>query len=629
MIRRLLPALLLGCDDGQELGDEREFGALECHSLRTEDDLPSATQTFTVVHDAASGQVLATNLGLPYLSVIDPVSELRTDAIRWTTAPANNPRVVVDASGQAWIGSLSEPNLVRVDVAAREISPITVVSGVNWLVALDDSVVIPQVREVVRVAADGSIAARTLPANGGARVGDDLVLVSNDMVSRLSVDTLALLDECAAPFSAFLVAGLPDGALVISDGQRIARFSCGDVRDVESWGVGNDITSLVADGTSVWALDRVGTEDPTRGTAWRVDSAGDPVAAFSTAKNTGYGAVIDGVLWANAEGSSEVSAWSIADGQRQAEVSIGTSAADVVVGDDGGVIVTGRLSALVGRLDGDEVTRTEPLVWPWAPVRSGDRLVLLDHLEGKIASIDAKKLDDLRTADLGKGPNSLLTFDSLAWSESRGTWLVAESEADVLLEVDLEGGRVLREWALGGPALTDAHLASQLELQLDGDIALLARTSDGRLTRLNLTSGERVDAWLSEDHLDLLRARRQSRATQLADGALWLGPLRLNPSTLAVEEVWTEVGSLLAAWPGAAGEWLAISPGGKDLLHVDDSGSTLASFAWFDDAQPGTVAALAPEGDAAWVTRSYEGRVCRVPLGLIDQGSAKAPGYPE
>lgn len=164
----LLPVLLLACDEVQDSGEEREPESLECHSLRTEDALPSATQTFTVGYDPVGERVLATNLGLPYLSVIDPASERRTDAIRWTTSPANNPRLVVDGGGRAWIGSLSDPSLVAVDVAAREVAPIEVTGGVNWLVALDDSVLIPQSREVVRVAADGTIVAHTLPANGGA-----------------------------------------------------------------------------------------------------------------------------------------------------------------------------------------------------------------------------------------------------------------------------------------------------------------------------------------------------------------------------------------------------------------------------------------------------------------------------
>lgn len=623
--------LLVACEPAQDSGKVAEKGVVECHSLRTEDALPSATQTFSIAHSAVSQRVVATNLGLPYLSVIDPDSETRTDAIRWTTAPANNPRVVVDGTGLVWIGSLSEPTLVQVDLSSGTVTEIDGIGGVNWLVALDDSVLVPLGGEAVRVGADGAVVATESsgPASGGARVGDDVVTLAGQQALRLDATTLSLRETCMLPFAADFVAGLPDGALVASDGQRVARVRCGDERGGESWTIGNDITSLVADGTSVWVLDRVGPQDPTHGTAWRVDVTGEPIAAFSTAKNTGYGEVIDGALWANAEGSSEVSAWSVSDGTPLAEVSIGTSTADVVVDDDGGVIATGRLSALVGRLDDGELTRTEPLAWPWAPVLAGERLVLLDHLEGKLASIDAHHLDDLVTVDLGKGPNSLLTFDSVAWWSSHGTWLVAESEADVLLEVDLEGGAVLNEWPLGGPALTDAHLASQLELQLDGDTALLARTADGRLTRLNLTSGDRVDGWLSDEHLDLLRSSRQSRATQLADGSLWVGPLRVNATTLAVEEVWAEVGSLLAPWPGEPGAWLAISPKGTALLHVDNAGSAGAPFEWFDDAQPGTVAALTPEADAVWVTRSYEGRVCRVPLALIDRGSTSAPGYPD
>lgn len=619
---------LAGCESVEDTGGADASDDIECHSLRTEDALPSATQTFAVAWDPVGGRVLVTALGLPFLSVIDPVAGKRVAAIAVGPAPAMNPRLVADDSGIGWVGSLSSPELVRVDVDSGLATQLSGFSGVNWLVAMPSGVVLPQAGRVVRIATTGEVVAEAgvSAATGGARVGEDVVVLEDAAAVWLDGGTLAETRRCDLPFAAKFVAGLPDGNLVVSDGDRLARLDCGG-GEAGSWPFDADITSLIADGTSVWALDRVSADDPTVGTAWRIDVTGTPAKAFPTAKNTGYGAIVEGVLWANAEGSSEVMAFRLADGARLAEVSTGTSAADVVVDSEGGVVVTGRLSALVGRIDDGETLRTEPLEWPWAPTLAGDRLVLLDHLHGTLASLDAHHLDDLIAFDLGLGPNELLTFDSLAFAEDRGTFLVAESQADVLLEVDLDAGELVHRWDLGGPLVTDTHLASQLELQLDGDVALLARTSDGRLTRLDLATGDRREATLTADHLKVLRSRRQTRATQLAGGFLWLGPLRIDADTLDVVDLWPDIGGILAPWPGAEGEWLAITANGKALAHVNTQGELGPSLAWFDEPQPGTVAALDPDGQAAWVTRSYEGRVCRVPLKRVDEGAATPPAY--
>lgn len=619
---------LAGCEGGEDTGETALTEDIECHSLRTEDAYSSATQTFAVAWDPVGRRVLATALGLPFLSVIDPVAGKRVGAIAVGSAPAMNPRLVADESGVGWVGSLSSPELVRVDVGSGTATQLSGFSGVNWIVAMPSGVVIPQAGRVVRVATTGEIVAEADvgAATGGARVGEEVVVLEASAAVWLDGGTLVETGRCALPFLAKFVAGLPDGNLVVSDGEQLARVDCG-AGEAGSWALDADITSLIADGTSVWALDRVSADDPTVGTAWRVGPTGVPVPAFPTAKNTGYGAIVEGVLWANAEGSSEVMAFQLADGTRLAEVSTGTSAADVVVDSDGGVLVTGRLSALVGRIDAGEVLRTEPLEWPWAPMLAGDRLVLLDHLHGTLASVDAHHLDDLIAIDMGVGPNELLTFDSLVFVEERGTFLVAESQADLLIEVDLAAGRVVQAWGLGGPLVTDPHLASQLEVQIEGEVALLARTSDGRLTRLDLATGDRRDATLTADHLKVLRSRRQTRATQLADGWLWLGPLRIDPETLEVKDLWPEIGGLLAPWPGEAGGWLAITANGKALVHVNAEGEMGPSLAWFDEPQPGTVAALESGGAAAWVTRSYEGRVCRVPLDRVDQGAATPPAY--
>ena len=617
--------LLAACDPPPAEVDPQ---TLRCATFRDEDTLPSSTQTFSVAVDPARGRAVATGLGLPWLSVVDLGSATRVDALRHASTSTRTPHVVLDGAGTAWVASASQPALVRVDVDARTVDEVAGLEPLQWAAGLDVGVVVSSGGAVVRLDTTGAIVATAAggPARAGAVHPLGVVVVDGDQARLLDAASLATVGGCALAFAPTSVAALDDGSLVYADLTHLGRQVCTPDAVAETWAVGREVHTLVAGGDHVLALDRVGADDPTRGVAIRVGTTGAPSVAFATAKNTASGGYdADGVLWAAAEGSSEVVGFD-GDGGVRAEVSTGTSLADLVVGPGGEVYGTGRLSALVGRRDGDVLLRAEPLVWPWAPRLDGDRLVLLDHLLGHLVALDAATLTETARVDLGLGVNELLTFDSLAQAPDRGTWLVAESQSDVVLEVDLDAGGVLRSWALGGPAVTDPDQGAQLELHYRGDgTAFLARTYDGRLTRLDLDGAELEHAWLDEADAALLLERRLTRALVPDGDTVWVGPHRIDPDGLERLETWDAIEAVSAPWPGAPGEWAAVSADGLALLHVDADGAERARYAWTAEPEPGTVMVPDPDGAAFWVNRSYEGLACRVPLTAIDAGRTRPP----
>ena len=591
-----------------------------CFSLRTEDTFPSMTQTFDVALDSARGRGVATGLGLPYLSVLDLGRGARTDAIRYSERSTTYPRAALDGAGTAWVASQSAPALVRIALDTRVVTPIPTVSEARWVVGLHAGVLVPRPTAsdapgVVRIDGDGAVLADSSlsAARAGAAHPDGVVVLTDTEAVVLDADTLVEGERCDLPFSGDRVTALDDGTLYVSDGTRLARLGCADATP-ETWTVGVEITALVSDGVTAWALDRIGEADPTGGVTWRIAPNAAPILDFSTGKNTGYGDVdrATGTLWVNAEGTAEVHAYTLANGARAAAVSTGTFVDGLALAPDGAVLATGRLSGLFARFDGESAVRGAAVRWPWSPVVSGDAIWMLGQLDGQLASFDAATLGTRTHVDLGAGPNPLLTFSGLARADDRGTLLVAESNADLLLEIDASGVELGR-WALGGPPVDDPDFGAHLDLLYRDGVAWLARTSDGRLQRIDLETGERVDARLDATALRTLQDRRRTHVLRWDGAGPRVGPFGLDPDTLAVTDTRDAIAALLAPWPDGDG-WLALDNTGTALLRLDANGDTITTHPWFAERQPGTVAVFSEDGSAVWVNRAYEGLLCRVPV---------------
>jgi hypothetical protein len=620
--------LLLGVSACRDAGTEGVPVSTECWSLRTEDDLPGTTQTYDVALDPAGGRAVATGLGLPHLSVIDTRTGARTDAIAYAEDGLLWPHVAVDGQGTAWIASLDGPGLTRVDLATRTVLPVEGASGAGWVVGLVDGALAPrettqQGASVARYDAAGTLVAErpVERARGGALHPDGVVVLADDVALVLDATAgdaaLDVLSRCDLPFAPDFVVALDDGALVVADRARIGRVACG-VGLSDTWEVGVEITELVTDGQRAWALDRIGPDDPTLGVTWEIGTSGAPVPGFVTGKNTGYGDVdrSTGALWANSEGTSEVRAWLLADGTELAVVSTGTFVDGLALAPDGALLATGRLSGLVARLDDGRVTRAAPVRWPWAPILAGGRLWVLAQLDVLVASLDPLTLGDTIVHGLGHGPNTLLTFDDLVDAPDRGTLLVAESAADVLLEVGTDGV-VRAEWPLGGPAVDDPDEGAHLEVVYRDGIVWLARSYDGRLQRIDLATGVRTDAALDVERVEQLRDLRRTHAFVWDGERPRIGPWGLDPDTLEVVDAWEGVGALLTPLPDGRG-WVAVDGTGRDLLRVED-GVVRRRDRWLDVRQPGTVALLDADGTGLWVNRAEDGQVCRVPLGDLGE----------
>jgi hypothetical protein len=612
----LIAALpLLACARTAPTRGEMEMA---CTSLRSEDGFASTVQPTFVAIDEARGRGVATGLALANVSVFDLDAGVRTGAIPYAAPSTEDPRVVMDAAGVAWVGSASSPGLVRVDLDRGEATAVPGVEAVSLLLPTAAGVVYagsPDAEEpaLVRLDGDGNVAATANvgPYRGGAAHPDGLVVLDGTLARVLDADTLEEISTCYLGITAVWVAALDDGTLASSDGEQLARSDCAG--EVGVWSGPLEVRGMVTDGVTAWAIDRVGPDDPTRGVAWRIAAAGEPELAFVTGKNTAHGQVDRGTgrLWANSEGSGEVMAWDLATGDEEAVISVGSSVDGLVVTGEGEVLATGRLSDLVATVSGGAPTRVDGVRWPWMPVLDADRgrVWTVDHLDGLLVGLDAATAEVRDAFDLGLGPNTLLTFDSLALAHDRGTLLVADSESDVLLELAPDSGATVASWDLGGPAVEDPDQGGQLELLYREGTAWLARTNDGRVQRLDLGTGQRTDAWLSDDELGVLMSRRITRAMVFDGQDVVLGPLRVDAETLAVTGV-LDIAALLT--PLADGDWLALDIGGASLVRLDADGARVAERKWMDESEPGVLAAV--DGSNVWITRPWEGMVCRVPL---------------
>ena len=223
--------LLMACSASEREANPPGPPPLEqCWSLRTEDALPSMTQTYDVAVDAARGRAVATGLGLPVLSVIDLGSGVRTDAIAYAALSTRYPRVALDGAGVAWVASSSDPALVRVDLDTRAVTTVSAASDARWVVGLDDGVLIPRSTAasqpgVRRLDSAGALVAELdlTAARAAARHPEGLVVLTDAEAVVLDgstgADALAERARCALPFSAEQVVALEDAAAGEGEGQ--------------------------------------------------------------------------------------------------------------------------------------------------------------------------------------------------------------------------------------------------------------------------------------------------------------------------------------------------------------------------------------------------------------------------
>jgi hypothetical protein len=247
---------------------------------------------------------------------------------------------------------------------------------------------------------------------------------------------------------------------------------------------------------------------------------------------------------------------------------------------------SGRLSNLIGRIDldsGEVAAASDLITWPVAPVMAEGWLYLLDQLSSTLHKVDPQSLDVVERWDLGLSVNTLLTLSDMAWSPERGTLLIAQAADDLLLEFDPVEGRELARWELAGQAISEPDVAGRVEVVPLGD-AVVVRSTDGALSRVDLESGEVLGGDLPEGGIAALRSAHLLDASCLSeDGArLWVGRFALDPADLALLRELESGVDLILHDPGE-GELLAWRDQPDSLVVLDAEGEILRGRALPED----------------------------------------------
>ncbi len=393
-----------------------------------------------------------------------------------------------------------------------------------------------------------------------------------------------------------------------------------------TWTVGVENKDVIPVGDLAVVLDRVGSGegvDPNRGLA-RLVNRGGVLAdrSFPTAKNTGFGALDSntGLLWVNSEGSAELVAYEPLGGLERARIRTGTFldglAVDPTTEHDH--FVTGRLSNTFMRLEHDIIAAsTEAVRWPFSPVvdPGRDLVWVLSQTESTVHGHRRSDLASVKVIDPGLGSNALLSFGSLLLHPKRDSLLLAQSQQDVVVELDPDSGEELGRWSLEGPAIEDPDIIGHLALHADpgGQALLLTRSSDGRFQRLDLSTGELITRWLEPDEAQAATEGNEVDASHLlaSEGLVYLGGLAVDSRSLERRpDRDLPVSRLLGVHPETNDHLLGVSKDGTILLEMDRAGTVLYAQPHAATEQKAQTFRVAARQRAIITVRSQHARLC-------------------
>jgi hypothetical protein len=610
-----------------------------CLSLEPHPGLGNHNNPYELAVDVAARRLYSSSLGNRTLGIYDADSAEVLAMVPIRDLPQLLPDVVADGSGVAWVLGEGQPAVVRFDAGGggrqQYAAPLTragagvPLAGGGVLVLGSDEAGHPLLQ---RFEADGQIGGSLLldghahglvPLEGG-EVGVLTKAWESDGMRLLEPEGLSWRGSCPLPFEAMRGAQLDDGTVVLASERAIGLAGCQGQEPV-SWSVGVENKDVISLGVEAVVLDRIAEGDgldPNLGLARIVDGGGLIVErSFPTAKNSGFGAWDSqrGLLWVNSEGSGELVAYEPGTGTERARIETGTFLDGLALDpeDQQAVYLTGRLSNSFLRLDQGQLTAsTDAVRWPFSPVPDPERdmVWVLSQTEGTVHGHRRGDLSPVTRIDPGLAPNVLLSFGSLALHPERDTLLFAESQADLLIELDPTTGEELGRHRLGGPFIDDPDEIGHLAVVAPaGSSALLLRTNDGRVQRLDLDSGALVTAWLDPAELAGATADNQVDIEWLREdlGLLYVAGLALEVESLARRpDRDLPVSRLLGVHPDGAGHLLGVSPDRLSLLELNAEGRILGQQPFTDRSQHALSFGLATDPASILVAMGQDARVC-------------------
>jgi len=613
----------------------------DCVSLRPLDGFENHVQVFDLAIDVERRRVYSSALGSRAVLVYDADSRQVVDQLILGEAPLTTPVLEVDLGGAVWVATDGSPALLRFDPDTQELRSYgDEIDGARAIARRADGGVVVLGRDEVSnntlmaMDADGERVIRhdveadatgVFPLDGGARVA--VPLHEGELVIYDGSD-LVELERCELSIvKATYGAQLDDGTVVVASEGAVGIAGCDGVAPL-AYRDGVEIMEVISLGDHALVLDRIGSGegvDPNLGLARSYDRSG-LLGSFVTGKNTGFGALDPRteLLWLNSEGSSEVLVMEPDDGELVEAIRTGTFldglAIDLAL--PGVTFVTGRLSDTVVRLEGDAVTATTGEIrWPWSPTPDAERglLWVLEHTDSRVHGLDWDDLNVVHSIDPGLGPNTLLTFGNLDLHPELGTLFLADSQRDLLLELDPDSGLELTRWELGGPLIDDPDEVGELAVKIHPDalVVYTGRSNDGRVQRLDPSTGELREASLEAGLLGELRAGHSTDFLELWTGAdlLYVGGFAFDATTLErLDELDLDVTRMIGPHPTKAGHSIAIDDDERLILRIDEGGRVRGRVEFASIELHATAAKVDAADERVWMTQALYGQVCAFPV---------------
>lgn len=603
-----------------------------CQDLRTE-DAGNLVQPFDVAVDPVRRRALVTAHAAAQVAVVDIDTREFVDRVQYGAVPLDTPRVAVDGAGTVYLTSHAKTHFLRADIDAETRTwidsgyrglrePVGLASGFAALAAGEGD------SDVVLYDGSGRLVSSSPAGDGSALFVVDggaalaLLRASGD-IERLSIPALTSMGRCPLGIAAQAGAQLDNGVLVLAAADQVAIVDCGSEAQVLAVGVDNkDVVSL---GDRAVVFDRVGSgddADPNLGLARVFDASGLVAGPFATGKNSGFAGADpqSGSAWVNSEGTAEVVRIDLSTGGLDA-VKLGQHidglALDPREGREGGLVVTGRLSSRVARLDEIQSGAQPPgaeaeTFWPYSPVIDTERgrLYVLRQADMVVECRDPDSLQGTAEFDPGLGPNTSLYFGTLALHTGRDTIILAHPEADMLVELS-HAGDVVNTVPLGGPPLDDDDHLGELQVLVTGDgNVVVLRSGDGRLQRIDLDAGVTAQADLGNEFaaaVDILRADE-------ANERLYVGGRAFDINDLVeLEGQERAVARMVGPDPDHEDGWIAVDPTEQELLRLDADGVVTGRAAFAKRERKSGRFLVDAEARAVVMARSQAAHVCVVP----------------
>jgi len=560
----------------------------------------------SIAVDSEHKRAYSYSLGFGNIAVVDTDGGVVQDVFD-ITYPLGASRLEIDENHYLWLlANRSQTPALRMDPTTGEVESVeTGLSGITGLIPRDDGSVIVfgftrakpngtwQDSESVLVVIGEDLSVQKTIAlehtvNAVSPTQDNAgfaVAVASEppSVQIWSKNGLEQIGECRMGMHPASISPLSNGNFAVINAERVGIANCDGLASQFVW-AGTDNKSVFPQGDGFMVMDRQSSEDPNWGEIRSYDAdlnqLGTPI---TTGKNSGFGAydIDTQQIWMNSEGTTELLAFSLADLDFVDSVQLGKHVESLAPApnDTTQVVVAGRLSAdleLLNRETNELTPFNHDLTWPVSPCWAEDTVWVIDHLTSTLHGFSSDTLEEIAAYPYDGSTDTGLTLSDIKFHNDRGSLFITNAPDDRLYEIDPDTGQRLNAWDLGGTPLINENHVARLEILWDDAHIFVVRGMDGRITKIDINTGDSQTVLLLEDSEPGGAQLRVSRLSNDKE-TLWIRGYAVDPNTL---EFQTETKYARSAWSIPIGEiqtediaWRAPS---ASLVVLDDTRTVVA-----------------------------------------------------